>query len=151
MAAPRTKFQFNSMPYWQSQKTTQMPCGGDYRGGLLRRRISHALRPQRGRRIFVFGCFLYIFGVLPGSLCGSQSIQWLGSAGISWGFVFFSDSKEENAVEIENYGFLIRLYIFGVLPVLPCESQSTHWQGSAGFSWVFSFFSVAKRAHAVEI
>ena len=51
VVAPRTKCQFNSMPYWQSQKTTQMPCGGDYRGGLLRRRISHALRPQRGRRI----------------------------------------------------------------------------------------------------
>ena len=52
MAVPRTEFQFNSRPYWQSQETTQTPCGGDYRGGLLRRRrISHALRPQRGRRI----------------------------------------------------------------------------------------------------
>ena len=50
-AAPRTELQFNSRPYWQSQETTQTPCGGDYRGGLLRRRISHALRPQRGRRI----------------------------------------------------------------------------------------------------
>ena len=61
----------------------------------------------------------YISGVLPAVLCGSQSTQCLGSAGFSWGFSVFSVSKMGNAVECENYCFLLSLYNFGVLPGFP--------------------------------
>ena len=88
-------------------------------------------------------CGTDIFGVLPGVLCGSQSPQWLGSAGFSWGFSFFSVSKGGNAVEFENYGFRLFLFILGVLPGFLCGSQSIQWLGSAGFSWGFSFFRVS--------
>ena len=86
-------------------------------------------------KILVFWLFFYISGVLPGVLCGSQSTQWLGSAGFSWGFSFFSVSKGGNVVEFEDYGFPVFSYTFGVLPGVFCGSQSTQWLGSAGFSW----------------
>ena len=35
--------------------------------------------------------------------------------------------------------------------MLPCDSQSTQWLGSARFSWGFAFFTVSKWFSAVEI
>ena len=43
--------------------------------------------------------------------------------------------KKGNAVESENYSFLLSLYTSGVIPGVFCGSQSTQWLVSAGFSW----------------
>ena len=75
---------------------------------------------------------------------GSQSTQWLGSAGVSWKVPFTSVSKGGNAVEFDKYGFLISLYVSGVLPRITRGSQFTPWLSSAGFSWGLSVFSVSK-------